>query len=75
LVDLGTALDALAAIAMLIPLLFARQKGHLKFRNREVAVDEAATKFGGNEALREALMFSRDCAFVAFVFGTLLLLI
>jgi hypothetical protein len=78
LTDIGTALNALAAITMLVPLLFSRQEGHLNFRNRDVATDEAATKLDGNEALRQALVFSRDCAFLAFallVSGTLLLLI
>ncbi len=63
---LGTILNGLAAVVIILPLIFARQNAHLKFRTKLVAEDEAATKVDGNTTLRDAIMFSRDCAMIAF---------
>lgn len=74
---LGTILNGLAAVVIILPLMFARQNGRPKFRSRLVAEDEAATKVDGNAALKETILFSRDCALIAFpllIFGTILLL-
>jgi hypothetical protein len=77
LMALGTILNAWAAAVIILPLMFTRQNGRIKLRDRLVAEDEAKAKYGVNVALRDALLFSRDCAVIAFpllILGTLLLL-
>jgi hypothetical protein len=63
----GIMLNSSAAIVVLIPLVFARSKGRIQFRNRAVAANEAAAKYDENPSLQETLIFSRDCAFVAVI--------
>lgn len=57
----------MAAAAAATPLIFTRHNWRLRFRYRRVADDEAATKVGFNIALRDALLFSRDCGIVTLV--------
>jgi len=57
----------MAAAAAAAPLIFTRHNWRLRFRYRRVADDEAATKIDGNPALRDALLFSRDCGIVSLV--------
>jgi hypothetical protein len=73
----GTVLNFLSAAVIILPLVFARHNGRIKFRKSLVAEDETKAKFDVNAALRDALLFSRDCAVIAFpllIFGTILLL-
>ena len=75
LISLSQFFLIVAAAAAAAPLIFTRRNWQLRFRYRRVADDEAAAKYGSNIALRDALLFSRDCgvaSLVCLVLGLLL---
>jgi cellobiose-specific phosphotransferase system component IIC len=75
---LGTVLNFVAALLLMVPFLLVYSNGKLKFKTRQRIQDEAATKYGSNPALAEDLLTTRQCALLALPFlivGTALLVI
>jgi hypothetical protein len=74
----GTVLNFLSALVLLLPFFFVYDSGKLKFRTRDRIKKESATIVGANPFLAQNLFFSRTCATLALpllIVGTTVLVI
>ena len=75
---LGTILNLVSGVLLIIPLLSVCEEGKWRRKSTERIKDETATKCNSNPSLANDLIFTRNCASVALILliiGTTLLLL